>query len=1295
MKIKSLILGMLSFAAVVACTQEQLVTPKLDVDKTEVSVEAAAGEATINVTSNVEWKATSDADWVSVDPSSGKGAEKAVAVKITADDNASEQARTATVVVEAGDLTKTVKVTQAGKSEEPGPEPGPEYTLDGKQWVFTWSAMNVEAVADLGVTQEGTIILAVDGAIMGMTGYVPYITGTYEVKPTDGTSGVVEFVDPADPSATKISISYKDLTETTVKFTLEAFQMVDVEAVAAAEKIEIGAGEPEPEPEAKKYLLVGDAVPCGWDPANGVVLTLKDGYYVAKGVEITAKKGMHFTLNEKWDGSIKGKEGLIRPNTIGEVGNNDISLTEGGKFDVYFAETLDKFYFMSEGKLPSEATEHEPIEVSWGVCGTLVGNSWGSTDDPVMTKEGEWYVAKGIQFESEINFKVRGNNSWADDVKWGVAVQDQVCSLNSAIAVSTCTEFKAANSGASDNPNIYIAAPVGEYDIYFSLEKKEVWVMNPGLKPGDDAPVLEETYTVTGTMTDNQWNNNGAIGLMTLEGNYYVAKNLPFVWSSSIYEDSNVDAMEFKICKTGTWDAYGLSEGTPAQSANTEIAVTYGGGNIVVSAPAGSYDVYFDKANGKLWVMTAGLKPGETEPQPAASEWSLVGSFNNWTPAEGLDLVEFDTDYYVYKGFTMESSTEFKFVKNKNWGGDMGGNGRIEPDTIQPTGGSNISVTAAGTYDVFLAKSLDKFYVMTPGKTPADATEPTPVDPSTFTWGMMGCFVDNQWGSDVPMTKEGEWLVAKNAQFTELTFKIRANASWADATNIGFAPGSDKGEINKAVAVVTAEYSKANHGGDAADIKLNGEPGAYDVYFNYEKLELWVMTPGTKPGETPAANTVDGKQWMFSWNAMGMPIPAVADLGVTEPGAFVFAVDGSMMGQTGYMPYLVGVYEVKPTDATSGVIEVVDLSDPMQTKIPISYSELTETTVKINQTSLGIVDVVATVSPSFIDVMGSSSQPDPTPFAASTDFTGKIPAAGGTFTIKVEGEASWAADLTKVNVEGFALSQNEGTGNAVITVTIPANTTPEERSFRFWIYSEDYVAVPDYEFKVTQEAASEPKETVLAEWLFNKETLSGYADSFGTTAGLVDKTAGDGGQFVNSNVSGNGKITYVQVDKTELNALSDKNGKVYEPSRIVGSSGHPYVTASWIGDYWLFAAESESSLPAGTKVNISFITRTSKTGMKYWRLEYLDGGEWKPAMATETIEGTETSYNIVMNADGSTNVKIDATVTLAAAADKVQFRMLCVAVDQANGNGALEGLNGGTCRIAGAAGTSPVIKIVE
>jgi hypothetical protein len=38
--------------------------------------------------------------------------------------------------------------------------------------------------------------------------------------------------------------------------------------------------------------------------------------------------------------------------------------------------------------------------------------------------------------------------------------------------------------------------------------------------------------------------------------------------------------------------------------------------------------------------------------------------------------------------------------------------------------------------------------------------------------------------------------------------------------------------------------------------------------------------------------------------------------------------------------------------------------------------------------------------------------------------------------------------------------------------------------------------------------------------------------------------------------------------------------------------------------------------------------------------------------------------------------------------------MLCLANDQAQGNGALAKPNGGTSRIAGAEGTSPIIKVV-
>lgn len=128
MKIKHLLIGLLAMAAAVACEPEPapVETPKLEVDKTAVSVEATSGEASFSITSNQSWVATADADWVSLDPSSGEASEEAVAVKVTAEDNETTKARKAIVTVKAGELTKTVEVSQAGtQEEEPGEdEPG-------------------------------------------------------------------------------------------------------------------------------------------------------------------------------------------------------------------------------------------------------------------------------------------------------------------------------------------------------------------------------------------------------------------------------------------------------------------------------------------------------------------------------------------------------------------------------------------------------------------------------------------------------------------------------------------------------------------------------------------------------------------------------------------------------------------------------------------------------------------------------------------------------------------------------------------------------------------------------------------------------------------------------------------------------------------------------------------------------------------------------------------------------------------------------------------------------------------
>lgn len=129
MKIKHLLIGMLAVAAAVACKRvdEPVVDPKLDVDKGTVEVAATAGEASFEVTSNQPWAADCDADWVSLDPASGSASNVAVTVKVTAEDNKTAQAREAMVTVKAGELTKTVKVSQAaGKAEEPTPDPTPE-----------------------------------------------------------------------------------------------------------------------------------------------------------------------------------------------------------------------------------------------------------------------------------------------------------------------------------------------------------------------------------------------------------------------------------------------------------------------------------------------------------------------------------------------------------------------------------------------------------------------------------------------------------------------------------------------------------------------------------------------------------------------------------------------------------------------------------------------------------------------------------------------------------------------------------------------------------------------------------------------------------------------------------------------------------------------------------------------------------------------------------------------------------------------------------------------------------------
>jgi hypothetical protein len=112
----------------VTVTQEALT---LSVNKTGIPANATANSYTFTVTSNSTWMASvnSGATWCTVSPASATGNGT---VTVTAAENTAETARTATVTVTAGTLSKNVTVSQAGKPDTPPPP----HAASTKTWTF-------------------------------------------------------------------------------------------------------------------------------------------------------------------------------------------------------------------------------------------------------------------------------------------------------------------------------------------------------------------------------------------------------------------------------------------------------------------------------------------------------------------------------------------------------------------------------------------------------------------------------------------------------------------------------------------------------------------------------------------------------------------------------------------------------------------------------------------------------------------------------------------------------------------------------------------------------------------------------------------------------------------------------------------------------------------------------------------------------------------------------------------------------------------------------------------------------
>ena len=178
---------------------------------------------------------------------------------------------------------------------------------------------------------------------------------------------------------------------------------------------------------------------------------------------------------------------------------------------------------------------------------------------------------------------------------------------------------------------------------------------------------------------------------------------------------------------------------------------------------------------------------------------------------------------------------------------------------------------------------------------------------------------------------------------------------------------------------------------------------------------------------------------------------------------------------------------------------------------------------------------------------------------------------------------------------------------------------------------------------------SAPKLTpgILARWGFNSDFIkqSGFDETYTGTkideegkkdAREFDNKAGDGGRYIAA-AEGTGKMSFVQVDKTSL----DAEGKI--ASRLVYYTAQPGAGGVALDDYFLFEADSPSVITTGTSVKFAFVLRPAAKTFKYWMVEFYDGNEWKafpnPQVQKVTIGGKEYSYNVERSTNEETTVE--------------------------------------------------------
>lgn len=546
----------------------------------------------------------------------------------------------------------------------------------GEIQTFTWDA------ADFGVLTQ--INYSIEAAVGDEAPVVLFsdLTGTSTEQPYESINTKLVYdvgVEPDTPTAVNFYVSatigtdYKKVYSEPVSVTM---------TVTKAERV------------YPTVWVIGDY--CGWSHDNSQFLfsflddeinyegVIDFGEKAANGFKLTGIAGWDDSCNWGLDGEAEKPEAEASSITL-------ISSGGSGNIDIY----SKRFYRFAFDRSSLTLTK----SLSFDQLG-IVGDGVGSWDNDLVME----FDAKTQRFWVDATL-VAGEIKFRLDGAWD-------------------TSFGSATEGMLDSGD-NIKVPAGNYRIYVNLNNSAAmtYELNAedygqgGEEPEPEPePEVADWYIHGQTVATPDW------GPTAMES---ASSNIAAYKAANVEVAANSEFL-FKSGDESQWIGADASlaggDGRYTCTIGAAFAVSANKVNAVV-AEAGTYDYWLLPDAGRAYVMAAGVKP-EYVPET----WGIVGNLTGWGDLGDFSLSE-EGAYLVRRGVVLKTTDEFKIRYNnawddsKNYGTASGG--AIDINTavavITSGGSQNMKVQLDGTYDIYFDLAGSTVYVMSEGKTPADA----------------------------------------------------------------------------------------------------------------------------------------------------------------------------------------------------------------------------------------------------------------------------------------------------------------------------------------------------------------------------------------------------------------------------------------------------------------------------------------------------------------------------------------------------------------------------------------------